>query len=119
MDLHGHPEPPGLAGNYAEEIVLKGFVLGGGGHARTTGVARIHTCGERRVRRVEIERSQVRGLELDRHGTIAPLALERWRHDSADVGLESTWQRRDTQVAHVSVQERRLARVQGTRIGCS
>src|SRR5205085_11166772 len=103
--VDGHAETPGLARDVAEEKILKRLVLSRRGRsaareacvdARGVGLARVG----------EVERAQVRGLELDCDRAVSLLPFERRRDDARRVLSKRRWHCRQLQFREVALQQR-------------
>src|SRR5207244_10202390 len=100
MDVNGHAEPSALAGDDAKEIVLQRLVLRG---ARTAsgGILGVDAPRASRIGIVEIERAQIRRLELLRYGARATLPLERGDHDQAHIRIKIARDRAHPKIAQI------------------
>src|SRR5215208_2074601 len=118
VDLHRHSEMTRLPRNRTEEVVLKRLVLG----ARRCAAARVARVDAPRgsgIWLIEIERPEVCGLELHRYRATLTLALQRRRHNGANVRVERRRQLRHMKIRHVSPKESSFFRVERAGVGCA
>src|SRR6185437_4079117 len=87
VNLYDEMLPPRFTRDRSKEIVLERLVLGARRYAATD-VLRVDPPCRRGIRRVEVERPQVRRLELDPHGARCTLVGECRCHDLAYVVVE-------------------------------
>ena len=111
VDLDRHPEAASFAGDEPYQIILEHFVLGPRRHAAGC-IPLIDRRRRRRVGGLEIERPEIGGLELGRHGAPGMLPLERGRDDVVLIPVERCRHFRHAEVAKVPLQQDGLERIQ-------
>ncbi len=84
VQMHGHAQPPAFGGDVAEQKILEWLVFGFGRRALRP-EPRVDGFGRAAVDLVELERSQIRRLELFRHRAARALTLQRRRHHARQV----------------------------------
>ena len=111
VNVHRQADASGLASDVSEDEILQDLVIV---------VRRFPAAGEAGVdaacpvarRGGEVERSQVRRLEFDRHRARLPLALERRCDYCAEVAVQRGRQLRDVKVVEISAEQLVLERIQ-------
>ena len=120
MDVHWHPKPASILRDRAKQIVLQRFVLPICRHRQRRAavgyISRIHARRFRLSGRFEIERAQIRGLELDRQCTLLLPALKRGDCDTRYVIIERCRHCLHAGIIHVTPQQRLLALIKNPAI---
>src|SRR6185369_9000902 len=118
MNLHRHVESAGFSRDVPDQIIFESLVL----TARWYTSLRVAPIDRRRSRRVswlEVERSKISGLELDRHGASVTLFLQSPRNNVPQVSIECRWNCRESKTLEIPSEQLCLERIQRTRVRSS